>query len=90
MIPQLSSISSPPRQGKNARCIQSHLITPMSLGSQRALTLHQTHSHELCLEVASWHHHANMKICNEKLVKDANANAKHGHFFDLDNGMASL
>ena len=73
----LTPILAPTQGGKChiIICIQSHLTTPMSLGSRRALTfVVQTHSHKLGVEVASWNNNANMKICkgcNENLVEDA-------------------
>ena len=57
------------------KCHESNHIfqPPMSLGSHRALTLPQTWSHKLGVEVASWHHCPTTKIynvCNENLVED--------------------
>ena len=62
-----------PIQGKNARTYPVASHYPMSLGSRRGLRLLQTRSQKLGIEVASWHHHPNMKICkvcNENLVED--------------------
>ena len=56
-----------------SKCLQLQLTTPMSLGSHRTLTLLQTWSHKLSVEIASWNHHPNMKIYkvwNENLVED--------------------
>ena len=44
-----------PIQVKMPKRIQSHLTAPVSLGSQRALTILRTHSHKSGVEVASWH-----------------------------------
>ena len=52
--------------------MQSHLITPMTLGSRRAFTFLQARSHKFGIDVASRHHHANIKICklcHENLVE---------------------
>ena len=50
--------------------IQSHLITPLTLGYERALTLLRTSSCKLGVQVRSWHQHANMKVWNENLMED--------------------
>ena len=63
----------PQNKVKIPECIQPHVAAAMSLGSRRALTLLQTHSLKLGVEVASWNHHTSMKLCNvwnEKLVED--------------------
>ena len=59
-----------PIQGKNARTYPVASHYPMSLGSRRGLRLLQTRSQKLGIEVASWHHHPNMKICVENLEED--------------------
>ena len=59
-----------PIQGKNARTYPVASHYPMSLGSRRGLRLLQTRSQKLGIEVASWHHHPNIKTCNENLVRD--------------------
>ena len=63
----------PQYQGKIPKYIQLYLTTPMSFGSWRTLTLLQTSSLKLGVEVGSWNYHPNMKICKvciEILVED--------------------
>ena len=60
-----------PNKSKYCQTIASH--SPMSLSSWRVLKLLQTRLCKLGVEVASWHHHPNIKICkvcNENLVVD--------------------
>ena len=42
----------------------------VSLDPRKALTFLQICTHNLGVEVESWHHHPNMIICNENLVED--------------------